>query len=176
MKSCRLNINAFFCATMIALALAVCGCKTTEQKKSDKEQTLISLHLETNPDGSPRNHPVPVYRNRPEMVNVMLDPFLGNDNLAAAAVVDLEGGFGIRLQFDAHGTKVLEMYTGRYRGKRIAINCAFPQLRWLAAPRITRTISDGSLIFTPDATREESEKIVRGLNNVAKKARKQSNL
>ena len=41
--------------------------------------------------------------------------------------------------------------------------------RWLAAPVINRRISDGVLVFTPDATREEAEEIALGLNNVAKK-------
>jgi hypothetical protein len=31
-------------------------------------------------------------------------------------------------------------------------------------------ILDGTLTFTPDATREETERIVRGLNNVAIRA------
>lgn len=172
MKSCRLNINVIFCAMTCALILALCGCKTTEEKKAAKEKTLISLHLETNPDGTPRNGKVPVYRSRPEMINVMKEPFLANQNILNASVVDLEGGFGILLQFDDHGTRVLEMYTGRFRGKRIAVNCAFPELRWLAAPRITSTVKNGAFIFTPDATREETERIVRGINNTAKDARK----
>ena len=41
------------------------------------------------------------------------------------------------------------------------------EARWLAAPRISQRIKDGVLVFTPDATREEAERIVRGLNNVA---------
>jgi preprotein translocase subunit SecD len=172
MKSCRLNINAIFCAAVFLFALT--ACKTTEEKKADKEQTLISLHLEVNPDGSPRNTPVPIYRARPQMINVMLQPFLTNDDIESANVVDLDGGFGIQLKMTKHGTQVLEMFTGRYRGKRMAVNCAFPELRWLAAPRIVQTIKDGSFVFTPDATREESERIVRGINNVAKKNKKKN--
>ena len=172
MKSCRLNINAFFCAALFLLALT--GCKTTEEKKAEKERTLISLHLETNPDGSPRNSPVPIYRARPQMINVMIQPFLTNDDIDSANVVDMEGGVGIQLNMTKHGRQVLEMYTGRYRGKRIAVNCAFPELRWLAAPRIVQTINDGSFVFTPDASREESDRIVRGINNIAKKNKKKS--
>ena len=41
--------------------------------------------------------------------------------------------------------------------------------RWLAAPVISHRISDGVLVFTPDATREEAEEIALGLNNVSKK-------
>ncbi len=36
-------------------------------------------------------------------------------------------------------------------------------------PRINRRISNGELVFTPDATREEAERIVKGVNNVSKK-------
>jgi murein DD-endopeptidase MepM/ murein hydrolase activator NlpD len=40
--------------------------------------------------------------------------------------------------------------------------------RWLAAPIITRRISNGVLVFTPDCSREEADQLVLGLNNVAK--------
>jgi hypothetical protein len=35
-----------------------------------------------------------------------------------------------------------------------------------------KRISDGVLVFTPDASREEADRIVLGLNNVAKEAQK----
>ena len=41
--------------------------------------------------------------------------------------------------------------------------------RWLAAPMVGTHIVDGRFIFTPDATREEAQRIALGLNNVAKK-------
>jgi len=41
--------------------------------------------------------------------------------------------------------------------------------RWLAAPLINRRMADGMITFTPDASREETEKFVEGLNNSAKK-------
>jgi hypothetical protein len=46
--------------------------------------------------------------------------------------------------------------------------------RWLAAPQITKHLSAGVFTFTPDATREEAERIVTGLNNVAEKVKKDS--
>ena len=48
----------------------------------------------------------------------------------------------------------------------------FGELRWLAAPILQQRIRDGLLVFTPDATREEAERIVRGLKNVAKTVQK----
>ena len=41
--------------------------------------------------------------------------------------------------------------------------------RWLAAPLVQTHITDGLLVFTPDATREEADQIAAGLNTVAKK-------
>ena len=71
------------------------------------------------------------------------------------------------------GTVLLEECTAANRGRRIAIFSQFGEkikdYRWLAAPVITRRISDGVLVFTPDATREEAEEIALGLNNVSKK-------
>ena len=40
--------------------------------------------------------------------------------------------------------------------------------RWLAAPSINRLVANGTLTFTPDASREEAEQLVKGLNLAAK--------
>jgi preprotein translocase subunit SecD len=83
------------------------------------------------------------------------------------------GGFALRIQFDHAGTALLEQYSASNRGKKIAVFCQFGEklkdVRWLAAPVISRRISDGIFVFTPDATREEAEEIAVGLNNVFKK-------
>ena len=79
----------------------------------------------------------------------------------------------IFVQFDRRGTWLLEQYTTANRGRRIAIMSQFGQVRWLAAPKISKPITDGTLVFTPDATREEADRIVRGLTNVAKKMQSQ---
>jgi hypothetical protein len=57
--------------------------------------------------------------------------------------------------------------------KRIAVFARFPESRWLASPIMRKHISDGIFTFTPDCTREEADHIVRGLNNVAKKVKKE---
>ena len=88
----------------------------------------------------------------------------------------------LRLQFDRRGTWLLEQYSTANLGKHFAIFSQFPsppdaklnQGRWLAAPRINQRIPDGVLTFAPDATREEAEQIVLGLNNVAKQLKKGS--
>ena len=95
------------------------------------------------------------------------EPFLFENNITAAKVVEERGGFEIELQFDQKGTWLLEQYTTANKTRRVAVFAIFGESRWLAAPLITRRVSDGKFTFSPDATREESERIVRGLNRVA---------
>jgi len=90
-----------------------------------------------------------------------------------AVLVDWQGTFDIQVKFDWHGTLVLDNVTTSNPGRRIAVFSQFgKEGRWLAAPRPERRISDGTLTFTPDATREEAERIVRGINNLAAKIKK----
>ena len=90
-----------------------------------------------------------------------------------------DGGFAMQAQYDRHGTLVLDSVTTEYRGRHIAIFTQFgsgklAQKRWLGAPYIGSSITRGVLLFTPNATREEAEEVVRGLNNVAKRFKKKN--
>ena len=166
---CRFNIYLG-----LALALAVlCGCKTSEELTSKKILSTFRLHLETRPDGTKANEPVPIFREKPIMVNVQKEPFLTEGNIAQAKVIDVVGGYALCIRFDAPGTGLFEQCTTANRGRRIAVFCQFGQdlkdARWLAAPVIAHRISDGIFTFTPDASREECDEIALGLNNVAKK-------
>ena len=68
---------------------------------------------------------------------------------------------------------MLEQYSAANPGKHFAIFGQWGEKladgRWLAAPLITHRIADGMLSFTPDMSREEADRLVLGLNNVAKK-------
>lgn len=176
MKSRSVRFNTYL--TLLILALG-CGCKSTDsadkskdKKPSKKEATTMTFNVEENADGSGRNSAIQVSRNEPFTVNVHKIPILTELEVKEASVVDVMGGFQIMLQFDRKGTWVLEQYSVAARGKRLAIFSQFGEARWLAAPILARHITDGALVFTPDATREEAERIVRGLNNVAKKSQK----
>jgi len=159
----------------LALALA-CGCRSPEGKQEAALSTL-QVFLEVNGDASNRSKPVPIYRDNPVMVNVESQPFLTEADVSEARVIEAVGGFAIRIQLARRGVWLLEQYTVANRGKHLAILTQFPgpvapeihQNRWLAAPLISGRISDGILLFTPDATREEAYQIVLGLNNAAKK-------
>lgn len=168
-----LGFNLYLC-----VGLAVCvGCQTAERKRKHQASTL-RIHIEVHPDGTTTGQPVPIYREQPVMINVDRAPVLTEANVAGAQVVDTVGGFAISLQFDRHGTWILEQRTVDSRGQRFAIFAMFgPELkesRWLAAPIVARRITDGVLVFTPDATRAEAEEVVLGLNNVARVVKKKT--
>lgn len=167
-----LSFNLYLLAV---LCFGWAGCRTAEKKdKRSEEASTIRLHLEVNADGTPYNTQVPVYRERPYLVNVEKRAFLTELDLVEAAVVEEAGGFLIRLQFDPHGTLVLRNVTTASKGKRVAVYSEFGQARWLAAQVIQRNVTTGTFIFTPDATREEAERIVRGLNNLVAAIKKRS--
>ncbi|MEP6663653.1 MAG: hypothetical protein ABJC04_08305 [Verrucomicrobiota bacterium] len=137
-----------------------------------KELTAIRFHLEAPYDPTTRADRVTVLRASPIELNVIKDSFLDERDVSSATLVDYLGGFVIQIQFDAHGTFVLDSVTSSSKGKRIVIKTEADDQRWIAAPMISHRIGDGTLIFTPDATRLEAERIVRGLNNTSAKLHK----
>jgi preprotein translocase subunit SecD len=175
MKIRRLRFNLYLCAALAVMAALATGCHT-EAYKRKHQATALSIHVEVPPDGTNLSEPVPIYRQQPVMVNVDKNAVLSEVNVADAKVVDVVGGFAIRLQFDRQGTWIFEERSIDSRGRRFAIYCEFgPELsekRWLAAPIVSQRITDGTLIFTPDATRAEADEIVLGLNNVARLVKK----
>lgn len=159
---------------LVALAAALAGgCQSTPEKQAKQALSTLHLHLESGSDRSKSAESIPVYREKPVWITVQKQPFLTEANVTAASVVDEVGGYSLRIQFDDDGKVLLEECTTRNRGRRLAIFSQFaPQLkdyRWLSAPIINHRISDGVLVFTPDATREEAQEIADGLNNVGKK-------
>lgn len=142
------------------------GCESYGGKFK-REASTLRLHLEVTSDGTGHNAPVQIYRASPLPVNVDKDPFLNEGLIVKAEVVNDLAGFSIRVQYEQKGAWLLENVTTANKGRRIAIFSQFGEARWLAAPVMAQRITDGALQFTPDATREEAERIVRGLNNVA---------
>jgi preprotein translocase subunit SecD len=169
------RFNIYLCASL-ALLLA-CGCRLfphhDKDDKEKKEVATVALHLEADPDGISDIVPVSIYRSDPIVVSVSKEPFLDSRELDEASVVDEPGGlFSIRLKFNWEGAAILDSITSSNPGRRIAVSGDFQEKRWLASPIVRQRISNGVFIFTPDATHEEAERIVRGLNNVAKEMKK----
>jgi preprotein translocase subunit SecD len=157
------RFNIYLWASLGTLCLAT-GCKSQGEKKHPL--STLELHVEVGQDNGGDNEMVPILREHPVYVNVAKDPFLDAADIVEANVVDDLGGFKIRLKFNWRGTQLLQSFSTSYRGKRIAVFAAFGPARWLAAPVIQKPLADGVFTFTPDATREESERLVKGLNNV----------
>jgi preprotein translocase subunit SecD len=163
----------------LALVMA-CGCRTEAGKRKQQVSTL-RLHLETNPDGSDRVETVPVFRAQPFQVTIEKAPFLTEANILDAKVINTVGGFSISIKYDRQGAWLLDQYTTANRGKHFVILCQWVpkpggklnEGRWLSAFHISERLKDGIFVFTPDASHEEAEQIVLGLNNVAKKLQKE---
>jgi hypothetical protein len=172
MKARTGAFNIYLCGGVAALLCA--GCATgpiheSREDKPDKQLTALRLHVEAIPDPLKRTVEVPVFRARPLLVTVDKNPFITENNVLNAEVVDDEAGFSLRIEFERQGRWLLEGYTAQHQNRRLAIFAQFgPNERWLAAPVIRQVISDGKLTFVPDATRDEALRIVRGLKNYAR--------
>src|SRR4051812_1144157 len=152
------------------------GCETEKSRERNQISTL-RVHVEANADGSDRSKQVQVYRASPFAINIDKSPFITEANITEATLVDELDSFALRVKLDGQGSRLLEQYSTANRGRRFAIFSQFegdpdgkhPEARWLAAPKMTRRISDGMLTFTPDATKAETRQIALGLNNAARK-------
>ncbi len=115
-------------------------------------------------------------RSAPVSVSVGHDPVLTEANIISAEVTETPGGFAIEVHFDETGALMLEQYSSANPGRHFVIFGQWGDKlvngRWLAAPLITRRISNGVLAFTPDISREEADQLVQGLNNVSAKIHK----
>ena len=159
----------------IYLVLITCGflfgCKTTEEKTRSKELSTLRLHLELPPSAEKSAavsvHGVPIA--------IEKEAFLTEVDVAQAVLVDtIGGGYSVQVDFNQHGTLILDMVTGANKGKRIAVFSQCDKARWVGAPMIMRRNANGMLVFTPDCSREQADRLVRGLNNLVRKIHKKS--
>ncbi len=167
-KAMKIYLHA---TTLLLLCAALAGCQTGGDKK-DKELSSIKIYLETTEETGVRSTPIAVLRDHPMTLRIDPTPILDERFFEKAALIERGEAFYIQIKYDWHGSLMLDNVTSGNPGKRIAIESSFGQHRWLAAPVVNHRISDGTLTFTPDATREEAERIVRGLNNLAKKLKR----
>src|SRR5207248_4524926 len=144
-----------FYLLLLILALAS-GCRTAEERKQAKAASTFRLHLEGDPAGTESTAIIQIAGVE---IYVNNSYFLDETSVTNAAVVDTrDGGFAIQVQYDRHGTLVLDAVTTENRGRHLAIFTQFgpgklEQKRWLGAPYISSSIAGGVLIFTPNSTR-----------------------
>lgn len=164
----RFNSNLL----LLLLVLAVAGCKTSPETKRKRQLATARVYLEVGPGFPGQNQKISVLRTAPLTLEVEKGPFLNELHVAAAQIVDTPAGFTLSLRLNQKGAWLLEQYTAANPNRHLAIRCQWGvapdvQDRWVAAPLITHRIKDGILAFTPDASRDEAEQIVIGLNNYA---------
>jgi preprotein translocase subunit SecD len=164
----------------IYLALAatlglLCSCQTN---KPHGPISALRVHIEASPDNVGMTEQVSVVRADPVLVSITKQPILTEVNLVGAKIIEDPGGFAIDIHFDETGSWILEQYTAANTGRHLVIFGEWGEKlingRWLAAPLITHRISDGSLSFTPDMSREEADQFILGLSNSAAFYNKQS--
>jgi hypothetical protein len=162
---------------VVALLVFGSGC-ASEQHKKKRAAATLSLHLEVSRFETHGTQTISVPREHPIQLTVLMECFLTEADVVEAKLIENPGGFAISMRFDTRGKWLLEQYSAPNVGRHLAIRVQYgdklEQERWLAAPTLLHRISDGIITFTPDCTREEAERIVLGLNNVAKKVHDKS--
>jgi hypothetical protein len=165
MRTWSKSFNSFF--VLLLLAGISSGCASSKGKSDeDKEASTLRLHLETQA-GLLGSGKVKVIRTNPITIPIEKDPFLDEGFIRRAAVIQTRGGPAIAVEYTERGALRLQMATNSRPGRRIVVWSRWDEGRWLAAMQIHRGLDEGIIIFVPDATIEEMERIVRGLNNVA---------
>lgn len=169
----RFNI---YLALITSLLLGV-GCKSTpKDDKKDKEVSALRVHMESVAGPGNMTQTVSVIRTDPVSVTILSTPVLTESDVVLSRVLETSAGFAIELKFSSTGTLLLEEYTAANPGKHFVIFGQWGEKgddgRWLAAPLLTHRITDGVLSFTPDMSRDEALRLVKGLNNVSQKIAK----
>jgi hypothetical protein len=169
MKLWRRGFNHYLVA---ALLLGAAGCSTTD-KEDAPPLTSLSVHLEAGSAEAGQSGSVRILRSRPLSINIQFRPFLTQDHVVKADLHDSFGTHDIALHLNREGQLILHNTLRANPGMRIAYFCQFGQEeegRWLAAPRYDPREVQDVLVFTPDASRDESVRVVLGLNQLARKA------
>jgi preprotein translocase subunit SecD len=159
LASCRFNL-------ILLLTALVLGCSGCQTGKSKKVETTIRIHAEAKADDG-FTQKVKIFKDESVLMQVHQMPMTSDVDIVDAKVVETLGGFAIQLKLNAMGRWQFDHYTAMNIGRHYAIFALWgkkPSIsRWIAAPIISNRISDGIILFTPDATREEAEAIVLGL-------------
>ena len=165
--------NLYLIAT---LAVLLTGCGTTKDA-NDKLSTLLRVHLEAEPHQMIPSRKIAVYRSSPITIEVESLYLMTDDNVVSARVVDQMGTYALEIKFDQWAIPLLDHNSSSFQGRRLAVQAQWgprhKTTRWLAAPKMKQRIKQGTFVFTPDATLEECYEIVTGLNNNARKVKKQ---
>jgi preprotein translocase subunit SecD len=158
---------------LLAAIFLFAGCNYPVEIKRNKAQ--FALFIEEFPQQGAKTMLLKVYQASPKMVHVALKPVLvgGPGMLKETRVVDTQDGLhAIQLNFTVRGQALMEYLTTNYRDRRLYVVVAQSDQsktngvnsRCIGASYIRQTLRASSMVFTPDASREESESIVELVN------------
>lgn len=158
--------NIILCGSLLIVAS---GCNTNAKSKIlAKDGTLMAFHMEMASGYGESTMPVQIGRLNPVKMTVQQSPFIREINVLKAEAWDTtDGGIAIRLELDRIGRKHLETASMLHRGARVAVQAIFPEPRWIDIMKLDRHMGDGIIILYPDASPEETDRIVSGLNLVS---------
>jgi len=168
-----LRFNLYFSILLVAtVALLGAGCATKEEKEA-KQPAGLRIHIESRGNLPGAAKTISVLRDNPLELTIAQEPILTEANIIAATLLETPGGYAVQVNFDETGCLTLEQFTASNPGRHLAIfgqwGEKMKETRWLAIPLITGRVANGVVSFTPDASRDEAFKLVRGLNITAKK-------
>lgn len=144
-----------------------------KRRRKPKPITALRVHVEARRDLPQRSLPARVGRSNPLNYNIEKLPILIEQNVERVTVLDQPGGFQVRVKYDSTGTRLLESYTAAAAGRHLIVATEIDgETRWLAAPLVRHRIADGVLSFSPDATREEMERMVHDLEAAQRKEKR----
>src|SRR5258706_16410582 len=98
----KIRLLPFNIILLVALLVPLAGCKSTPETNKKKQASVVRFHLQVD-SGTENSEPVPIFREKPVLVNVDKSPFLTEAFVDKAAVVDWMNGFFIQIKFDWHG-------------------------------------------------------------------------
>jgi hypothetical protein len=170
MNFCRRRFNLYFLPATLGLLLS--GCALWHRQHDFG--AVLRIHVESESKAAGSNKSISVLRSQPMTINISTDPILTESDVISAKLLDTpDGGFSLEIKFEETAGWRLEQYTAGNPGKHLAIFAQWSlnkeDGRWLAAPFIARRMAGGVLTFTPDASREEAEQLVKTLNVDAKR-------
>ncbi|MBL9137822.1 MAG: hypothetical protein JNK85_18280 [Verrucomicrobiales bacterium] len=143
---------------------------TLHAARKPKAVKRFRVHVESKHDIPERSLIVELGKPNPVKFTAEKLPILNEVHVTKAALLDEIGGFKVQISFNTLGAKILESYTAAAAGRHLLIMTEIDgEARWLGAPLIRRRLGDGVLEFVPNATREDMERMVSGLNKEVRK-------
>jgi preprotein translocase subunit SecD len=159
----------------LVLALAMASVSACSTASSDRQKPIetFRVHLESRHDIPERSMPAEIGEANPMRFTVEKLPILSEIHVEEAALLEQSDGFTVQVRFNGMGARILEGYSSAAIGRHFLIMTEIDEeVRWIAAPLIRHRNSEGTLTFTPQATREEMQRLVAGLNGAVEKRRK----